>query len=226
MNRNRDLYIIILTTIVYLMLSVLYLYWPSCLNPAYRPVEKAIPIILLACLLAWKCGRQVILPVCALLFSAAGDYTGDSGAAGFLPSIALFGIAQILYAVTFARRFRWQKPRLPVAVLYLVGISILITHLAGSPKLADPILKCMVFTYTTVISAMALTALFYDKCNLILPVGALIFTLSDSLIAWDRFISPVPNAGIWVMATYGLAQYFIALGILLSCASIPKLHKS
>jgi len=199
---------------LYWLLAVLYMYWPGWLDAAFRPYEKALPILLLACWLGWKSKGWALMPVVALVFSAAGDVSGDSGTSGFLPSIAFFGVAQILYAVTFARRFTFRMSRVPVVILYIIGISIMIIHLSGSPKLIDPVLKTMVFAYITVISAMALTAIFCGSCSIILPIGALIFVVSDSCIAWDRFISPFPNAGFWVMFTYGLAQFLITMGLL------------
>lgn len=43
--------------------------------------------------------------------------------------------------------------------------------------------------------------------------GSLLFILSDALIALDRFRFDIPFAGIAIMATYLLAQYWIALGV-------------
>jgi hypothetical protein len=40
--------------------------------------------------------------------------------------------------------------------------------------------------------------------------------LSDTLLAVDKFVSPLPVAGLWVLATYYLAQGFIVQGRLSS----------
>jgi len=40
-------------------------------------------------------------------------------------------------------------------------------------------------------------------------VGAYVFVSSDSLLAFDMFVSPVPNAKLGVMATYYVAQALI-----------------
>ena len=216
MSNKTNYKVVVGVSCLYWLLAALYMYWPSWLDPAFRPYEKALPILLLACWLGWKSKGWALLPVAALVFSAAGDISGDSGASGFLPSIALFGVAQILYAVTFGRSFSFRMSQVPLAVLFIIGIGIMIFHLSDSPKLIDPVLKIVVFAYLAVISAMALTAIFGNKYSIMLPIGALIFVVSDSCIAWDRFISPVPNAGFWVMFTYGLAQYLITLGLLYS----------
>ena len=42
--------------------------------------------------------------------------------------------------------------------------------------------------------------------------GAMLFIISDSLLAINKFYYPFQMAGIFVMVTYGLAQYFITYG--------------
>lgn len=76
-----------------------------------------------------------------------------------------------------------------------------------------------VFAYTGVIITMALLALnrwgrtcfpsFYLCFG-----GALLFLISDSLIALDRFVGLIPGGGFFVMLTYILAQFGIVQGLL------------
>ncbi|WP_341890481.1 lysoplasmalogenase family protein, partial [Variovorax sp. YR752] len=40
-------------------------------------------------------------------------------------------------------------------------------------------------------------------------VGACFFMLSDALLAINRFVSPLPLASLWVLATYYAAQMLI-----------------
>ncbi len=40
-------------------------------------------------------------------------------------------------------------------------------------------------------------------------VGAMVFMLSDALIAVDRFVLPLPLAPLWVLSSYYLAQFLI-----------------
>jgi uncharacterized membrane protein YhhN len=42
--------------------------------------------------------------------------------------------------------------------------------------------------------------------------GALLFVMSDSLLAINKFVHPIPEAGFLIMSTYILAQYFIVQG--------------
>ncbi len=44
--------------------------------------------------------------------------------------------------------------------------------------------------------------------------GSVLFVLSDTLIAIDKFYVSIPNDGVFVMSTYIAAQYLIMRGIL------------
>ncbi len=195
--------------------ALLYIWWPAGWPAIARVCAKAAPILLLAAVVSGVLRRAGALPAAALLFSAAGDIAGDSGPQGFLPSIALFGMAQVLYTVYFARFWRWRRLRLVPLGLCLVWGALMAWQLAGAQALAGPVLKSMVFLYIAVILCMVITALFAAGMPFWLPVGAVLFFVSDSLIAMDRFLFDVPHGGVWVMLTYSAAQFCIALGVIL-----------
>lgn len=44
-------------------------------------------------------------------------------------------------------------------------------------------------------------------------VGALLFMLSDSLLAWNRFHAAIPLSNLWVLTTYYLAVWWIARSV-------------
>jgi uncharacterized membrane protein YhhN len=44
--------------------------------------------------------------------------------------------------------------------------------------------------------------------------GALSFMVSDSILAIDRFVQPLPAATVWVLGSYYLAQGLIVHGML------------
>jgi len=43
--------------------------------------------------------------------------------------------------------------------------------------------------------------------------GALVFMLSDTLLAWDRFRFVIPMSGLWVLATYYTALWCLARSV-------------
>jgi alkylglycerol monooxygenase len=46
-------------------------------------------------------------------------------------------------------------------------------------------------------------------------VGAGFFMLSDSVLALNRFVAPLPMAQFWVLATYYTAQVLIVRNVLI-----------
>jgi uncharacterized membrane protein YhhN len=74
-----------------------------------------------------------------------------------------------------------------------------------------------VMVYLTVILAMAMIAAARYKAeptleNRTVLFGALFFVVSDSLLAINKFIMPLPYSGILVLGTYYSAQECILLG--------------
>jgi uncharacterized membrane protein YhhN len=47
-------------------------------------------------------------------------------------------------------------------------------------------------------------------------LGAGFFMLSDTLLAINRFVSPLPMSQVWVLSTYYVAQVLIVVGMLRS----------
>ena len=56
-------------------------------------------------------------------------------------------------------------------------------------------------------------------------VGASVFMLSGGVLAIDRFVSPLPYAGLWVLATYYAAQALMVTGLLGSLRQQAELQK-
>lgn len=45
-------------------------------------------------------------------------------------------------------------------------------------------------------------------------LGAILFVISDSILAVDKFYMSLKYSSISIMLTYALAQYFIVIGLL------------
>ncbi len=160
-----------------------------------------------------------------LLFSLAGDvfllFDGN-GPLFFMLGLIAFLLAHMAYILAYRLSvqsdphpsvFR-KKPWL--CVPFLLYGAVLYGWLF--PHLGD--LQLPVLLYTLVLLGMGVFALNrYQRTpslsfRLVL-MGALLFIVSDSVLAIDKFVSPFPWAGVVVMATYSLAQYLIVLGMLM-----------
>lgn len=181
-----------------------------------------LPFLLLMTLKApfFKTKKWLLL---ALLFSWIGDIVlmfTDKNELFFIFGLVSFLIAHLLFIVLFTKQeatvYHTQKNYYwlfyGIILLYLFGLlSILL------PKLGD--LKIPVGIYAMTISLMLIEALkgYFNWNNprkTQVVIAAALFVLSDSILAINKFHTPLPLATLWIMSTYLMAQYFICTGII------------
>lgn len=162
--------------------------------------------------------RLKVLIGSALLFSWGGDILlmfQDKNSLFFLLGLSSFLLAHIFYIV-FLHKVRLAekiKSRLWTLLVIAVYYSVLIAFL--TPWLGD--MRLPVRVYGLVISLMLMLALHLlflpnRKAGLYIAGGAILFVISDSLLAINKFYHSFEAAGFLVMLTYGLAQFFLATG--------------
>ncbi|MEO6611550.1 MAG: lysoplasmalogenase [Chitinophagaceae bacterium] len=154
----------------------------------------------------------------ALFFSWAGDILLIFVARDelfFLLGLASFLLAHIFYIIFFHQvRIREGIKGNPWLLLVVViYYGALISWL--SPYLGT--MKIPVRIYGIVISfmfmlAMHMLAIKNKPAGRWMMLGALLFVLSDSVLAINKFYNPFEPAGIIIMLSYGLAQLFIVKG--------------
>jgi uncharacterized membrane protein YhhN len=172
------------------------------------------------------------LVILAFFFSWAGDMLlmfGWKSDMFFFAGVGGFFLSQITYIQAF-RKFglnvgKGLITRSPLWILpfliYLVGIYVFL-----SPSL-EGIMKPVVALYAVSLLGMSVAAfnrmgLVESKSFWILFIGSLFFVTSDSLLAINKFASPIPYEGFLVMSTYMLAQYLIMRGLLMSDKTIRR----
>ena len=104
----------------------------------------------------------------------------------------------------------------PLLFIAVVGYGITLVWFLY-PHLGD--LKIPVMVYATVICTMLLCSLHIflkvnKPANVLYLLGAVLFVLSDSLLAINKFYQPFAFAGVLIMLTYCGAQYFIVTGFI------------
>jgi uncharacterized membrane protein YhhN len=124
-------------------------------------------------------------------------------------------LAQAMYLIVFftAPGPNILKKRPLLAAPALAYGAVLVYFL--SPGLGA--MKIPVLVYATVILTMLCGAVNrYYKVNStsywIVLAGAILFVLSDSGIAFSKFIHPFRGASWFIMSTYVMAQYLIVTG--------------
>jgi uncharacterized membrane protein YhhN len=160
-----------------------------------------------------------------IFFSTFGDsflLKGDEELF-FMLGLGSFLVAHIFYIIGFRKLY--QPPAGKATAMSLSGnfplaMALLaygvLLYSALYPKL-DAVLKVAVLVYASAITLMALSCLalrpqLSKQVFSPLMVGASLFVLSDSCIAVNRFLMPLPYSGLIIMSTYIVAQYLIAKG--------------
>lgn len=144
--------------------------------------------------------------VVALVLSLIGDVFLMLPRDAFVPGLASFLLAHLAYI----GGLRLESDGFEPAAFVVIGMAVAIAR----PVLVsvERSLFLPVFLYMVVITAMAVCAVNTGDSGAI--VGAVVFMMSDSLIAWNRFVSPLRHARVAIMSTYHVAQAALILSLL------------
>ncbi|MEP6899354.1 MAG: lysoplasmalogenase [Rhodanobacter sp.] len=138
----------------------------------------------------------------------------------FVPGLLAFLLGHLCFLIAFLGDSRFAaRPFLMLASLGYGAINLQLLW----PSIAMP-LRLPVVVYVTVLACMAgqavvrarVFALRRDALRVSATraaIGAMVFLLSDSLLAWNRFHAPIPLADMWVLSTYYLALWWIARSV-------------
>jgi sterol desaturase/sphingolipid hydroxylase (fatty acid hydroxylase superfamily)/uncharacterized membrane protein YhhN len=151
------------------------------------------------------------LLVGALVFSLGGDVFLMLPGNYFIPGLGSFLVAHLFYIVLLRQGQGWFPSR--KALLCVLGFGAVMYGVLWS-SLGDPVLKVAVAAYVSVIALMAAQAIgravvLGDAAARWVAVGACVFMASDSLIAINKFLTPVPLSPLWILFTYYAAQMLI-----------------
>jgi uncharacterized membrane protein YhhN len=161
----------------------------------------------------------------AFLFSLFGDIFLmfiDKQMIFFLLGLASFLVAQVAYIFLFHQTIKISggESFLRKNSLYLNGYILygVIVYGLLFNQLDIP-LKIASFAYMLALLGMSAMALNRFKAVnsssfFLVFAGSVLFVISDSIIALDKFLTPIPGDQLLVMTTYIAAQYLIMRGIL------------
>lgn len=159
----------------------------------------------------------------ALGFCWAGDVLlmfTEQNELFFMGGLAAFLTGHILYIVSY-RNFQWTDAKIGLMMTQKIRFSFPVI-LAGTGLIAilfptlGP-LKIPVMVYALVLMLMVMAALFrYGRTSSesfwLIFSGAILFMVSDSALALNKFYSPFAYSGPVIMLTYISAQYLIVQG--------------
>ena len=209
----------------YTALGIVHLIGELIANQVITSLTKPLSMVLLAIYFIYSVGLKTksnMLIFVGLLFSQVGDtllmYVSVNPNF-FLAGLGAFLVTQILYTLSFYlyenenQGFIKQKPYFILPFLAYLG-GLLYFLIPNIP----PVFALPIVVYACVITIMAIAA-----CSLatkmkyanwkILFYGVMLFLISDSLIAVNKFLMSLPFSEFLIMLTYILGQFMIVEGV-------------
>ena len=186
----------IIISIVFFLLAILHF------SPIDAPYKLAYPLAFLTlCALRYSTWPMML----AMGFSALGDYMGICH--NFWGQMGFFALAHIFFLVFFILAYRKEKSVVGIkwksAIVVLYGIIVgwcIIPHVQGA-------LQIGVSVYLLLILSMCIFA--WLQKNPYYAIGAWLFVFSDTILAWNKFVSPIESASYLIMVPYYLGQWVL-----------------
>ncbi len=201
----------------YFIFSAIAVYAAQTGNGIFYKIAKGIPVFSLLLFLAiFDINSDYrFLIMAALLFSLAGDLFLLSEKR-FIHGLAAFLVSHIFYFVAFVNETENFNFLIAVPIFLLTGSYFLIIKKSLKSKMVFP-----VALYAIVISLMLWSAfnLFFtgggEKFAIVFS-AAILFTVSDSTLAWNKFVSKLKYGEVIILTTYYAAQFLFAASVIVS----------
>ena len=201
--------------------------WWSRLSDSRRRVElwsKPLAMVaLIGVAVAFDPTDQLVRAwfVIALVCSLAGDVFLLDSEHLFVPGLVSFLLAHLAYIALFRQDAAWFPSRRALAATLGIGAAMYVFLWQGGLPTA---LRVPVAVYVGVIALMAAQAIgratvLRNGAAVGVALGAGFFMLSDSLLAVNKFVMPLPMSQVWVLTTYYAAQVLIVRHMLASSGS-------
>ncbi len=152
-----------------------------------------------------------------LLAALAGSLAGDvflMFEGFFIPGLVSFLLAHVAYILLLRRGVPWFPSRAALAATLGVGAAMYAFLWFGGLPAG---LRIPVAAYVSVIALMVAQAIgrastLRSTASWLVAAGAALFMVSDSLLATNKFVQPLPMAQFWVLGSYYAAQLLIVGG--------------
>ena len=151
----------------------------------------------------------------ATLFSALGDYYGSCD--NFILQMSFFALAHVFMIWFFTQRYFRKvemdkkltgKAKGYIAMVFFCAAALLtLIFTRVVPEVNPGVIRTGVCIYACLICGMMVSALMQRSS--LYAIGAVLFVFSDFIIAWHKFVEPVPYRRYLVMVTYYIAQWLL-----------------
>jgi len=149
--------------------------------------------------------------ILGLLLSSLGDVSLEFSGY-FELGVAFFGMAQILYLLALKQLYRGQRW---ARLAWLLNVLIYGVLFTGGMSNFHKVLIGMysILIHTMLFFSIASYESYPSSLTALGAVGAFLFVLSDFVIAYRMYCSPVPYGDVIIMMTYYIAQVCLSSSV-------------
>lgn len=212
-------------TLFFLFAGIAIVYLAASLADLTTGTFYLKPFLLVALMAATIFSRTFLhksLLFTALMFCWTGDVLllfAGRDAMYFILGLVAFLVGHIFYIFLFKKMIKSNRGifRINIWALSMIGLYLIAFYVLMSPHLGSMLIPVMI--YAVVISTMLYFAILLYRFlpaynSFFILSGALAFVISDSILAVNKFYSPLPLSGFLIMLTYLYAQGAIVWGCL------------
>lgn len=174
-------------------------------------VFKLVPMMLIILYAATNTSLVSPLYKKIVLIGLTVSMVADAAIYWFMAGLATFFVAHLFYIAAFRTARRKSVPLIAAIPLILYGIFMVFWIAVPQISSGEVVLGVAIIAYMGVILLMGWEAI-RTRLPLVI-IGALLFICSDSFLAIDQFVTPLPGRDALVMITYYAAQVFFATSI-------------
>ncbi|WP_348694625.1 lysoplasmalogenase [Duganella fentianensis] len=144
-------------------------------------------------------------------------------ALGFELGLAAFLLAHLCFLRALTRDARWARPLWPLLLLLLIGSANLAVLWPGiAPALRPPVLAYMLCLVAMAAQAITRARSLATPASTLAAIGGLLFLSSDTLLAYNKFHSPLPASALLVLGSYYAALYLLARSLPAASGALPS----
>lgn len=145
----------------------------------------------------------------AFAFSCAGDVMGSLG--NFPSQLVFFLTAHVFFSVFFIYKIIERGVGISLGKTIIGLVSLVLSLYLVIPYCPGGLLRFACICYLLCICVMLWSAM--QQGSKFVALGAALFFISDFILAWNKFRSPLPLSRYLILVPYFSAQILLYIGV-------------
>lgn len=183
---------------------------PDILIYIFKPLTMVLIIIIAVLADNPPSKRYKVAVIAGLLFSITGDAFLMLPLDLFIAGLLSFLVAQLIYTYAFSSGKPMQFKFIPLLLFLVYGVLIFLILFPGLNGLAIPVAVYLVVILTMAYTAFNQWSQERSRWAVFAFIGAVLFVISDSILALNKFGEPFYAARALTLSTYYTAQWLIS----------------